>query len=135
MANERYYRDVVQVIQTEDITKVNELLGQGLELLTIKDHSKQTLQEGRAVIESVPLYVLGEIREAPTLTHSGGGNVDLAGLEWRISSFSDKVESVPPDKIPAATKDFLQKRSSKFEDESYSYILTQSGWLNRRKKG
>ncbi len=131
MANERYYRDVAQVVQTEDVSKVNELLGQGLELLAVKDHSKQTIQDGRGIIETLPLYILGEIRPTPA---SRGGDVDLVGLDWRKSSFSDKVESVPPDKIPAVTKEFLAGRGSKFEDESYSYILTQSGWLNRRKR-
>ncbi len=134
MANERYYRDVVEVVQTEDIQQANEALAQGLELLAIKDHSRQTVQEGKMVIETVPLYILGNVRDTTAGRPSESGNKDLAELEWRKSSFSEKVESVAPDKIPTGVKDFLVKHGSKFEDESHAYTLTQSGWLNRRKK-
>jgi hypothetical protein len=129
--SDRYYQDVVQLADTEDPNLANQLLAQGLELLAIKDHSRQTLQDGKGIIETVPLYILGKLRKSGPSDPSKG---DLAGLPWRQSKFSDKVDSIPPDKIPAATKDFLLKHGSKFEDETYAYTLNQSGWLNRRKK-
>jgi hypothetical protein len=131
---ERYYQDVVQVADTEDPNLANQLLAQGLELLAIKDHTRQTVQEGKSVIESVPLYILGKLRKAEPAEPADPSKVDLAGLSWRQSKFSDEVESVPPDKIPSATKNFLLEHGSRFEDDVYSYTLSPKGWLNRRKR-
>ncbi len=134
MASERYYQDVLQLADTEDINLANQILAQGFELLAIKDRTKQSIQEGKAIIETVPLYVLGKLKQPEKQEPVDQGTVDLAGLGWRKSNFSEDVESVAPDKVPAAVKDFLARNGNKFEDSFYSYTLAKSGWVNRRKK-
>jgi hypothetical protein len=132
--SDRYYQDVVQLADTEDINLANQILAQGFELLAIKDRSKHTAQDGKAVIETIPLYVLGKLKAAGRQEPADPSKIDFAALGWRKSNFSNDVESVAPDKVPAAVKEFLSKNNNRFEDGNYSYTLARSGWINRRRK-
>lgn len=152
MNEDLYYAKVGQIAALTDLQQANALLDQGWILIRVSETSQRfEVGNGKAKLGIVPVYILGGIRQQlepirKDAKWSGQPSsptdpiVRLEGLPWVVSSFSDEVDSIPPDKIPSEIESFLRGKAGKFrvpsKDPSYlefEYHLTKSGWLNRRK--
>jgi hypothetical protein len=152
MNEDLYYARVGQITALTDLQQVNALLDQGWILIRVSETSQKfEIGNGKAKLGIVPVYVLGGIRQQPSLikkdakwsdepSNPSDPIVRLETLPWAMSTFSDEVDSIPPDKIPSEIADFLRGRAGKLrvpsKDPAYleiEYHLTKSGWLNRRK--
>jgi hypothetical protein len=152
MNEDLYYARVGQITALTDLQQVNALLDQGWILIRVSETSQKfEIGNGKAKLGIVPVYVLGGIRQQPSpikkdakLSDEPSSTFDpvvrLEALPWAVSTFSDEVDSIPPDKIPSEIASFLRGKAGKLrvpsKDPTYfeiEYHLTKSGWLNRRK--
>ncbi len=61
--SERYYRNVEELTQADNIVLANELLKQGWELLKISELIETRVDNGQLIQNSRVIYVLGKIKE------------------------------------------------------------------------
>lgn len=113
MQKENYYSWVREVVQEQDVAKVNELLSRGYRLLSIKELSEIAVSEKGSSQRVFIVYILGRGEEDVWKKNPDG-------TEWAY------VERVP--------QELVKKAESSSSSDGYVYWLTSSRKIIKRKK-